>query len=264
MKHCLLGALWGDICGSPYEFNSETDPHKVSLSHPQRHFTDDSVLTLAVAKAILEKRPYRDTILELALRYPNSGFGQRFMDLWILQRKPEPYSSFGNGSAMRVSPVAWAFNTIEDVVREATATAECSHNHPEGIRIAQAVAVAIFLARKGHDKEDIADLLEENFQIPRAFSMDEVREREAAIGWSATYTSIPGAINTFMCTDSFEECIRQAIALGGDADTQAAIAGSIAEAYYGPDEAIAAHLPSFLPTDLLKIYQAFATKYGQG
>lgn len=264
MKHCLLGALWGDICGAPYEFASETEPTKVSLAHPQRHFTDDTVLTLAVAKAILEKRPYRDTILELALRYPKSGFGGRFAAMWILQRKAEPYNSFGNGSAMRVSPVAWAFNTIEDVVREATASAECSHNHPDGIRIAQAVAVAIFLARKGHDKEDIADVLEENFQIPRMFSMDEVREHEASIGWSATYTSIPGAINTFMCTDSFEDCIRHAIALGGDADTQAAIAGSIAEAYYGPDETIGAQLPHFLPPDLLKIYQAFAAKYGQG
>lgn len=263
MKHCLLGALWGDICGSPYEFNSETNPQKVSLNHPDRHFTDDTVLTLAIAKAILEKRPYQDTILELALRYPNSGFGKRFYNLWINERNPIPYNSFGNGSAMRVSPIAWAFNTIDDVIREATLSAECSHNHPEGIRIAQAVAVAIFLARKGNDKDDIAKFLEENFQIPRAFSIEEVRAREASIGWSETYTSIPGAINTFMCTDSFEDCIRQTIALGGDADTQAAIAGSIAEAYYGPDETIAACLPIFLPAELLKIVHAFAIKFGQ-
>lgn len=264
MKHCLLGALWGDICGVPYEFHSETNPDNVTLNHPLRAFSDDTVLTLAVAKAILEKRPYRDTIFELAHRYPDRGFGGRFYRLWIQDRTPVPYNSFGNGSAMRVSPVAWAFNTMEDVLREATASAECSHNHPDGIRIAQAVAVAIFLARKGHDKEDIADLLEAEFQIPRATSMDDVREQDATIGWSATHTSIPGAINTFMCTDSFEECLRQAIALGHDADTQAAIAGSIAEAYYGPDETIAAKLPAFLPPDLLKIYHAFAAKYGQG
>lgn len=262
MRHCLLGALWGDICGAPYEFHSEHDATRVSLNHPKRTFTDDTVLTLAVAKAILEKRPYRDTIAELALRYPTCGFGGRFYQLWIQQREFEPYNSFGNGSAMRVSPVAWAFNTMEDVLREAEASAACSHNHPEGIRIAKAVAAAIFLARKGHDKEEIATFLEEAFEIPQATSMEEVRAREQSIGWSATYSSIPGAINTFMCTDSFEACLREAIALGGDADTQAAIAGSIAEAYYGPDETIAAQLPQFLTPDLLKIYRAFAEKYG--
>ena len=163
MKLCLLGPLWGDICGAPYEFHPERDPEAIDLAHPNRDFTDDTVLTLAVAKAILERRPYRDTLFELARAYPNVGYGGRFLRQWLQKGDPSPYGSFGNGAAMRVAPVGWAFNTVEDVLREAEASAACSHDHPDGIASAQAVALAVFLARKGQDKAEIREALEERF-----------------------------------------------------------------------------------------------------
>ncbi len=261
MKHCLQGALWGDIVGSTYEWNAERDASKIVV-RPKSSFTDDSVLTLAVAKAILEQRPYRDTIFELACAYPDRGYGGRFRDLWIRQGHAEPYNSLGNGAAMRVSPVGWAFHTVEDVLREAEASAACSHNHPMGIASAQATALAIFLARKGQDKEEIQSAIEERFGWTFFASIEEVRQQAVADGFDATWRAVVLALNVFLCTESFEACLREAIALGGDADTQAAIACSVAEAYYGPDEALTAQIHSYLTPDLRQIFMAFASKYG--
>lgn len=260
----LIGALLGDILGSPYEFNPERNPAKISFTHPLRFFTDDSVLTLAVAKAIIEKRPYRDTIFELALNYPDRGFGGSFYRNWIEKRTPEPYNSYGNGSAMRVSPVAWAFNTIDDVLREAEASAACSHNHPYGIQAAQAVALAIFLARKGQDKETIAEAIETRF--PDFVLTDElelIRAQALVDGFDETWASVAPAISVFLATDSFEECIRETIALGCDADTQACISGAIAEAYYGVETHQANEVMSFLDPSLKRILTAFTARYGR-
>lgn len=262
MKHCLLGPLWGDICGAPYEFHPERDPEAIDLAHPNRNFTDDTVLTLAVAKAILERRPYRDTLFELARAYPNVGYGGRFLRQWLQKGDPSPYGSFGNGAAMRVAPVGWAFNTVEDVLREAEASAACSHDHPDGIASAQAVALAVFLARKGQDKAEIREALEERFGYALSDDLPAIRDEAARQGFDATFRSVPLALGVFLGTESFDDCLRQAIALGGDADTQACIACAVAEAYYGPDEALAPQVAAFLPPPLRHILSAFAAKYG--
>lgn len=262
MKHCLLGPLWGDICGAPYEFAPERDPAAVNLAHPDRHFTDDTVLTLVVAKAILERRPYRDVLFEFALAYPRCGFGGRFLRQWVMMRSPEPYGSFGNGAAMRVAPVGWAFNTVDDVLREAADSAACSHDHPEGIRSAQAVALTIFLARKGHDKAELRGALEDTCGYDLSPDLPALREQSARDGFDETWRSVPPALGVFLNTETFEDCLRQTIALGCDADTQACISCSIAEAYYGPDEALAARVSAFLPPPLRCILSAFSAKYG--
>ena len=262
MKQCLLGALWGDICGVPYEFNPERNVANVDLNHPSREISDDSVLTLAVAKAILEQRPYRDVIFEIARQYPDCGFGGMFFREWIVRQNPVPYNSFGNGAAMRVSPVAWAFNTVEDVLREAEATAACSHSHPDGSACAQATALAVFLARKGHDKDEIRAEIEDRFLYPLTDDLELLRMDAAKVGFDETWVSVPQAISAFLCTNSFDECIRETIALGCDADTQAAISGAIAEAYYGVDETLAHKVSAFLDPQLKKILSAFTMRYG--
>lgn len=238
------------------------DPGAIDLAHPGRGFTDDSVLTLAVAKAILERRPYRDTLFEMALAYPDRGFGGRFYRQWIERRDPVPYGSFGNGAAMRVAPVGWAFNTVGDVLREAAASAACSHDHPEGIRSAQAVALAVFLARKGHDKAELREALEETCGYALSADLPAIREQAAREGFDETWRAVPPALGVFLHTESFEACLRQTIALGCDADTQACIACAVAEAYYGPDEGLAPRVAAFLPPPLRRILSAFAAKYG--
>ncbi len=262
MKHCLNGALWGDIVGSAYEWHPELDPAQVSFCHPKRHFTDDTVLTLAVAKAILERRPYRDTLLELARAYPDRGYGGHFRQKWLVEGRAEPYGSYGNGAAMRVSPVGWAFNTVEDVLREAEASAACSHDHPMGIASAQAVALAIFLARKGQDKEDIRDALTERFGWELNRDLATVRAECHRDGFDVSWRAILPALEVFFQTERFDDCLRETIALGCDADTQAAIAGSVAEAYYGPDETLTPQVDACLPPELRAVHQAFAGKYG--
>lgn len=261
-KTILLGALWGDICGVPYEFNPERDVSKVDLVHPEQAFSDDSVLTLAVAKAILEKRPYAETIAELANAYPHAGFGGQFYRNWIMKKDFTPYGSFGNGSAMRVSPVGWAFNTVEDVLREAEESAVCTHDHPKGIAEAQAVALAIFLARKGQDKETIRREVEERFGYDLTFDLEAVREEAGEMGFDETWRAVPPALSVFLATESFEDCLRQAIALGGDADTQACIACSVAEAYYGAPEGLRARVQAKLDDRLNRILDAFAARFG--
>lgn len=263
MPHILLGALIGDLCGSPYEFAPERNPARIDLARPDRRFTDDTVLTLAIAKALLERRPYHATLLELALAHPAAGYGPRFRALWLDQRRPEPYGSLGNGAAMRVSPIAWAHNTLPDLLREAEASAACSHNTPEAIASAQATALAIFLARKGQDQDEIRAELEARFAYTFPDSLEELRAQAAQAGFDATYRAVPHAIATFLLTDSFDDCLRQAIALGCDADTQAAIACAIAEAYYGLDDTRLPDLRRHLPPDLLRILDAFSARYGQ-
>lgn len=257
-KHLfLLGAVAGDIIGSPYEYIGFKST-EFELFTPACRFTDDTILTVAVADAILTGGDYGEAIREYGLRYPDAGYGG-FFRTW-LRKGGGPYNSFGNGSAMRVSPVGWAFGAEKDVLREAERSASVTHNHPEGIKGAQAVALAIFLARKGASKSDLKSEIAKRF----GYSLDQTLE-EIRPGYKFDETcqrSVPPSIVAFLESDDVEDAIRKAISLGGDADTLAAITGSIAEAYYGgvPDEIVAGIRPR-LADELWGVIVRFSEKF---
>ena len=169
----MMGAIAGDIIGSVHEYTA-TKTTDFALFHPHCHFTDDSVLTVAVADCLLNGKPYARVFQEYFGHYPGAGYGQRF-SLWANSRTTEPYGSFGNGSAMRVSPVGWAFDTLEDVLAEAERSAEVTHNHPEGIKGAKAAAAGVFLARSGKDKDQIRDSIEELTDYDLGRTLDDIR-----------------------------------------------------------------------------------------
>jgi ADP-ribosylglycohydrolase len=255
---CLFGAIAGDMIGSRHEWKVCTDP-KFALFSKSSKFTDDSVLTIAVADAIANQRGYGETIVEYARRYPKAGYGSYFRR-WLKEDGVEPYNSFGNGSAMRVSPIGWAFNSMEDVLLEAERSASVTHNHPEGIKGAQSIALAIYLARTGFGKEEIRQEIETRFGYDLRRSLDEIRP---SYQWDSTCPgSVPESIIAFLESDDFESAVRNAVLLGGDADTMAAISGSIAEAYYGgvPDE-IKLEARRRLPPELLSVIDLFASSY---
>lgn len=255
---CLLGALAGDIIGSVYEFSSQKK-YDFPLFRKSSKITDDSVLTLAVADAIVNKHSYLECIREYALAYPDSGFGGYFRE-WMYSNDPRPYNSFGNGSAMRVSAVGWAFKTVEEVLREAEKSAVVTHNHPEGIKGAQAIAMSIFLARKGESKEKIKQEIISRFGYNLDETIDEIRP---SYKFNETcQETVPQAIIAFLESQDFEDAIRTAISLGGDADTLAAITGSIAEVYYGgiPEE-IAIEVQKRTPLELWDIVEQFSEQY---
>ena len=252
-RTCLFGAIAGDMIGSRHEWKACTDPQFALFSKSSK-FTDDSVLTIAVADAILNQRGYVEAIVEYARKYPKAGYGS-FFRRWIANDGVEPYNSFGNGSAMRVSPVAWAFQTEEEVLRESEHSAAVTHNHLEGIKGAQSVALAIHLARTGADKDQIREEIESRFGYNLHRTLNEIRP---AYQWDSTCPgSVPESIIAFLEATDFESTIRNAILLGGDADTMAAIAGSIAEAYYGVSEEIVAEVRKRLPADLLDVVDRF-------
>jgi len=233
----IYGAVIGDICGSIYEWNNrKTDtPEEIRLLNPKCRFTDDTVLTAAVAKAVKTDRDYQKALFEMANLYANVGYGPSF-SCWFKSKNPQPYNSFGNGSAMRVSPVGWYFDTEEEVLEEARRSAEPTHNHPEGIKGAQAVALAIFLCRNGIEKQVLKERIEADFGYNLSRKLADIR---------LTYDfdvscqgSVPEAIIAFLESTSFASSIRNAISIGGDSDTIACIAGSIAEAYYRFNEGL--------------------------
>lgn len=224
----MLGAIAGDIAGSAYE-SRPVKRKDVPLFGPLATFTDDTVLTVAVADALLGDRDYERALRTYTRRHPLRGYGGHFLQ-WAVAPGTGPYNSFGNGSAMRVSPVAWGFDSQDDVLREAARTAECTHNHPEGIKGAQATALAVFLARNGEDKQSIRRSVGEHFGYDLSRTVDEIRS-----GYSFDVTcqgSVPEAIVAFLDSNSYEDALRNAVSLGGDSDTQACIAGAIAEAFY--------------------------------
>jgi ADP-ribosylglycohydrolase len=257
---CLLGAVAGDVIGSVYEYEaSKTVDFKYFT--PFSHITDDSILTLAVADAIINQRSYLECVRTYALKYPHAGYGG-FFKRWMYSGQPLPYNSFGNGSAMRVSPVGWAFDTLEETLHQAEASAEITHNHPEGIKGAQAVALAIFRARNGASKDQIRSEITTRFEYDLTFSLDEIRP---AYRFDETcQKTVPPAIVAFLEADDFEDAIRNAISLGGDADTLAAITGSIAEAYYGGiPEGIEVEVRKRVPNELWEVIERFNQKYNE-
>lgn len=259
----LFGALGGDIIGSVYEHNNHKSKD-FPLFAEGSDFTDDSVMTIAAADAILvsatnSTTPDYTAAYQLWGRdYPGRGYGAWFLN-WLYSDDPQPYNSCGNGSAMRVSPVGFVFDTWEKVMSEAQASAECTHNDSEGIKGAQATAGAILLARTGSSKEEIKQRIENEFDYDLSKTLDEIRpsyEWEEEI-WLCQGT-VPQALVSFLESDSYEDTIRNSISLGGDSDTLAAIAGSIAIAYYKEmPEDIFGEISSRLDSRLLDICERF-------
>jgi ADP-ribosylglycohydrolase len=254
----MIGAIAGDIIGSVYEFG-HIKSKEFPLFGPESRYTDDSVLTVAVAQAILTDGDYRRAVLDLGRRYPDAGYGGFFRG-WLDSPDPKPYNSWGNGSAMRVSPVGFAFESVEDVLREAQRTAEFTHDHPEGIKGAQATALAVFLARTEWDKDLIRHEVSTRFGYDLDRTVDEIRP---GYGFDEScQRTVPEAIIAFLESESYEDAIRNAVSLGGDADTLACITGGIAEAYYGPlPPVIIEQVKGILPADLWGVVERFCTRY---
>ena len=260
----MYGAILGDIIGSPYEFDRGSKTKDFPLFCKFSEFTDDTVMTIAVADAFLPVQPGMDddTIRQRVVAkmqkygrlYPHAGYGGRFRH-WLRDRYPQPYNSWGNGSAMRVSSVGWLYNDLETVRRMARLSAEVTHNHPEGIKGAEAVASAIFLARTGSTKAEIKAYIQENFHYCLNRTCDEIRPDYYHV--ESCQETVPEAITAFLEGQSFEDVIRTAVSLGGDCDTLTCIAGSMAEAFYGVPEELKAECRKRLPEDLLAVLQQF-------
>lgn len=250
----MLGAIAGDVIGSIYE-RQRTKAKDFPLFSPGSRFTDDSVLTCAVADRLLHGGDYVQAFHEWFHAYPNAGYGGTFIR-WAMIRQDQPYGSWGNGSAMRVSPVGWLTASLDEAVAEARASAEVTHDHPEGIRGAQAVAACIHLARTGHDKQAIRSHVEREFAYQLDERLDDIRHVYRFD--VSCQGSVPQSIIAFLESEDWEDSVRNAVSLGGDADTMAAIAGSIAEAFYGGvPEAIAAEVMGRLDDPLKRIVHAF-------
>lgn len=247
----MLGAIIGDIVGSPFEFDRNRKTaysKKYPLVSDASGFTDDTVMTLAVADALMCSMPHKGdetseaefkhyvikSMRNFANVYPNAGYGTRFHQ-WLRETNPQPYNSWGNGSAMRVSPVAWAFDNIEDVERFAAVSSRVTHNNPEGIRGAKATAAAIFLARTGKTKAEIKHYISEKYYYDLTRTLDDIRPYYSHV--ESCQQTVPEAITAFLEGENFEDVVRCAVSLSGDSDTLTAIAASIAEGFYGiPDE----------------------------
>jgi ADP-ribosylglycohydrolase len=238
----MIGAIIGDVIGSVFEWhNVKTTEFK--LFSRESKFTDDTVMTIAVADALLSKQTFKNPIKDAlesrttyiaklkqyGHRYPNVGYGNMFND-WLKESSPKPYKSYGNGSAMRVSSIGFAFDTLEEVLKESKRSAKITHNHRDGIKGAQAVATAVFFAKNGESKDSIKHRLENMFKYNLSRKLDEIRPKYMFD--SSCQGSVPEAIIAFLESEHFEDAIRKAISLGGDSDTIACITGAVAQAYY--------------------------------
>lgn len=238
----MIGAIFGDIAGSIYEFR-DVNRYDFLLYSPLRsHPTDDTYMTLAVANALMEtygqdentvKEAVIKNMQEIGRKYPHAGYGSNFAQ-WLHSKYPVPYNSYGNGSAMRVSSVGWLYLSLEDTLKAAKLTAEVTHNHPEGIKGAQAIAAAIFLARAGQNKEAIKEYISNTFEYDLDRTIEEIRPGYSF--YEICQKSVPEAIIAFLESKNYEDAIRKAIYLNGDSDTIACMSGAIAEAYYGVPE----------------------------
>ena len=254
----MIGAIAGDIIGSVHEFG-RTKSKEFPLFVPGSTYTDDSVLTAAIAQAILTDGDYEKAVRDIGRRYPHAGYGGFFRG-WLHSADPKPYNSWGNGSAMRVSPVGFAFDTADDVLREAARTAAFTHNHPEGIKGAQATALAIYLARTEWDKDLIRREIASRFGYDLDRTCDDIRP---TYGFDEScQRTVPEAVIAFLDSESYVDAIRNAISLGGDSDTLACITGGIAEAFYGPvPTEIRTMAAEILPADLWGITQDFCRRF---
>jgi ADP-ribosylglycohydrolase len=254
----VLGSIAGDIIGSIYEhFSIKT--MEFPLFQNRSRFTDDTVLTVAIASSILEKVDYATSLRTFGRKYPNAGYGGAFFN-WLFDPESGPYNSWGNGAAMRVSPVGFAFATIEEVLEEGKNTAEVSHNHPERIKGAQATALAVFLARTGAGKKQIQGEITRRFGYDLSQTIDEIRPQYSFdISCQGT---VPEAITAFLESKDYEDAVRKAISLGGDSDTLACITGGIAHAFYKEiPQKIVVEVRGRLPEEFLTIIDKFSAAY---
>ncbi len=250
----MIGAIAGDIIGSVYEhFSIKTTDFE--LFHQASRFTDDTVLTVAVADCIMYGKDYTRTLKEYTRRYPDAGYGGNFFQ-WAFSENEEPYYSFGNGSAMRVSPVGFAFNDLQSVLEEAKRSAAVTHNHPEGIKGAQAVAAVVHLARHDHSKRKIKNYITEQFGYNLDRTLEQIRPNYQ---FDVTCQgSVPEAIIAFLEAENFEDAVRKAVSLGGDSDTIACMSGGMAQAYFSEvPYKIEEKTRGMLPPDLLEVVDEF-------
>ena len=259
----MYGALLGDMIGAPYEFDRGNKSKEFPLFCENSRFTDDSVMTIAVAEALLDSRFLDDDSIRAALiksmrkwgkKYPDAGYGRKFL-CWLREKDPKPYGSCGNGSAMRVSAAGWLFDTLEETREKARLTAEVTHDHPEGIKGAEATSSAIFLARTGRSKGEIRDYIVQEFGYDLSRTCDQIRP--SYYHNESCQKTVPEAITAFLEGTDFEDVIRTAVSLGGDCDTLTCIAGSIAEAFYGVPAILKAECRRRLPEDMAYILGRF-------
>ena len=259
----MYGAISGDMIGCPYEFDAGDKTKNFPLFINGSNFTDDSVMTIAVADALMDTLGQDDETVKAALirsmqdwghKYPNAGYGGMFYR-WLLARDPKPYGSFGNGSAMRVSSAGWLYDSLEETRHMAKLTAEVTHNHPEGIKGAEAAASAIYMARTGRGKEEIKAYIIREFGYDLSRTCDEIRPTYYHI--ESCQKTVPEAITAFMEGIDFEDVIRTAVSLGGDCDTLTCIAGGMAEAFYGIPDFIKEECRRRLPADMLMVCDRF-------
>ena len=261
----MIGAILGDMIGAPFEFDRGNKTKVFPLFCRYSHFTDDSVMTVAVAEALLDASGKPDEAIRTALvrsmqkwgaAYPDAGYGARFSG-WLLAENPVPYGSYGNGSAMRVSAAGWLYPTLTETRKIARLTAEVTHNHPEGIKGAEATASAIFLARTGSGKREIRDYITEEFGYDLSRTCDEIRPGYRHV--ESCQQTVPEAITAFLEGEDFEDVLRTAVSLGGDCDTLTCIAASIAEAFYGVPSDLVSECEDRLPEDMLRVLKRFAS-----
>lgn len=259
----MYGALLGDYIGSPYEFDRGDKTKNFPLFGYASEFTDDSVMTIAVAEAMMDyagksdeevKKELVRSMLKWGRLFPDAGYGGRFF-YWLREDDPQPYGSYGNGSAMRVSSVGWMFDTLEETRKYARLSAEVSHDHPEGIKGAEATAGIIFLARTGRSKEEIKSFIISEFGYDLSRTCDEIRPFYHHV--ETCQETVPEAITAFLEGQDFEDVIRTAVSLGGDTDTLACIAGSMAEAFYGVPEDMIKKCRDEVPEEMLRVLDRF-------
>lgn len=260
----MIGAIIGDIVGSVYEFHNLKSKDFEFLGE-RNYFTDDTVMSLAVAKAVAEYKKdggdlglmATDYMKELGAIYPKAGYGPMFRK-WLRSDDPKPYFSYGNGAAMRVSACGYAADSIEEAKRLSKAVTEVTHNHPEGLKGAEAVAVAVYLARTGVSKEDIKRYIQEHY-YSLDFTIDGIRDGYKY--YVSCQGSVPPALEAFFESTGFEDAIRNAISIGGDSDTIGAMTGAVAEAYYGVPKDIRNYAEEYLDPKLLSILIAFERSF---
>jgi len=267
----MYGAILGDIIGSPYEFDRGRKTKDFPFFDRGATFTDDSVMTIAVADALTQaiskgviddeaatKDLLIDSMHKWGHRYPDAGYGGRFY-YWLAESDREPYNSWGNGSAMRVAAAGWLFDDLETTRKVAAWTAEVTHNHPEGIKGADATASAIWMARHGSSKEEIKDFITGEIGYDLSRTCDEIRPDYYHV--ESCQQTVPEAITAFLEGKDFEDVIRTAVSLGGDCDTLTCIAGSIAEAFYGVPDALRKECKNRLPADMLAVLKDFHQRF---